>query len=197
MAWFTVVGDRAAVASAHKIIAELRRRGLHESAPGQATDPGVVLVAGDVPDIEDVVRAAASSGGRVLVASTAGARSDPWRLLECGADDVVALTAAGVEHLLVRLERWAAVDAVVESEDVRGVALGSARRWRGVLREVVEIARFTTSSMLLTGETGTGKEVVARLVHDARRTPPVRRARRCWTARRSSRRCRAASSSGT
>jgi transcriptional regulator with GAF, ATPase, and Fis domain len=35
-----------------------------------------------------------------------------------------------------------------------------------VLREVVEMARFTTSSMLLTGETGTGKEVVARLVHD-------------------------------
>ena len=164
MAWFTVVGGRAAVGPVREIIAELRRRGLHESATGYATEPGVVLVAGDVTDTEDVVRAAAS-GGRVLVALTAGARCDPWRLLECGADDVVS-TSAGVEQLLVRLERWAAVDAIVESDAVQRVALGSARRWRGVLREVVEIARFTTSPMLLTGETGTGKEVVARLVHD-------------------------------
>jgi len=58
------------------------------------------------------------------------------------------------------------VDAIVESDAVRSVALGAAPEWKAVLREVVEIARFTTSSMLLTGETGTGKEVVARLVHD-------------------------------
>jgi transcriptional regulator with GAF, ATPase, and Fis domain len=164
MAWFTVVGGRSAVGPVQEIVAELRHRGLHESVTGHATEPGVVLVAGDVTDIEDVIRAAAS-GGRVLVALTAGTRCDPWRLLACGADDVVS-TSAGVEQMLVRLERWAAVDAIVESKAVRCVALGSARPWRSVLREVVEIARFSTSPMLLTGETGTGKEVVARLVHD-------------------------------
>jgi transcriptional regulator with GAF, ATPase, and Fis domain len=110
---------------------------------------------------------ASASGGRLLVALVAGARADPWQLLDCGAEDVVALSSAlGVGGLLARLERWAAVDAIVESDAVRSVALGSAPRWKAVLREVVEIARFTTSPMLITGETGTGKEVVARLVHE-------------------------------
>ncbi|CCH87925.1 Sigma 54 interacting domain protein [Modestobacter italicus] len=166
MAWFTVSGSRTGESAVQDVAAGLRDRGLHEGRPVSAGEPGVVLVAGDPARAEDVVHAAAS-GGRVLVALGAGARADPWRLLECGAEDVVPLSSEDdADHLLARLERWAAVDAIVESDAVRSVALGSAHRWKAVLREVVEMARFTTSSMLLTGETGTGKEVVARLVHD-------------------------------
>jgi transcriptional regulator with GAF, ATPase, and Fis domain len=166
MAWFTITGTRTAVAAAGGIAARLRAKGLRDGPTGHATEPGVVLVAGDSARAEEALRAAAS-GGRVLVALMAGARADPWQLLECGAEDVVAVASEqGVGHLLARLERWAAVDAIVESDAVRSVALGAAPGWKAVLREVVEIARFTTSSMLLTGETGTGKEVVARLVHD-------------------------------
>ena len=43
--------------------------------------------------------------------------------------------------------------------------LGTSPRWIRLLRQVVEAALFTTSPVLLVGETGTGKELVARLVH--------------------------------
>jgi transcriptional regulator with GAF, ATPase, and Fis domain len=166
MAWFTVTCSRTGAAAAQGIAGRLRGRRLREGAPDRAGEPGVVLVAGDSASAEDAVRSAAS-GGRVLVALAAGARADPWHLLECGAEDVVSLPEDDdLDCLVTRLERWAAVDAIVESDAVRAVALGSAARWKAVLRDVVEMARFTTSSMLLTGETGTGKEVVARLVHD-------------------------------
>ena len=63
----------------------------------------------------------------MLVALVAGARADPWQLLDSGAEDVVAVASEqAVGHLLARLERWAAVDAIVESDAVRSVALGAA-----------------------------------------------------------------------
>jgi len=166
MAWFTVAGNAAAVAAVRDIASELRAQGLREHSARSAGEPGVVVVVGDTGHAEDALRATGSEG-RVLVALAAGAVADPWQLLDCGAEDVVALSSAvGVRGLLARLERWAAVDAIVESETVRSVALGCAPRWKALLRDVVEIARFTTSPMLITGETGTGKEVIARLVHE-------------------------------
>ena len=80
---------------------------------------------------------------------------------------MVAVEAGhGLVEAIARVDRWAQVDALVESNVVRRVVRGEARAWRAALREVVEIARFTSSSILITGETGTGKEAVAQLVHE-------------------------------
>ena len=76
-----------------------------------------------------------------------------------------------MDGLLARLERWAEVDEIVASEPVRAVAVGTSPAWTAVLREVVEVARFSSVPVLLTGETGTGKEVLARLVHELDRRP--------------------------
>jgi transcriptional regulator with GAF, ATPase, and Fis domain len=37
--------------------------------------------------------------------------------------------------------------------------------WIRLLRQLIEVARFTTASVLLHGESGTGKELLARLIH--------------------------------
>lgn len=112
---------------------------------------------------------------RILVlAADPGAldRAGPWRLLQAGASDVLTWGDARETpaQVSVRLERWAAVDEVVSSPLVRDHLVGETSTWKALLRRAVEVARFGDASMLITGETGTGKELLARLVHtlDAR-----------------------------
>jgi transcriptional regulator with GAF, ATPase, and Fis domain len=75
-----------------------------------------------------------------------------------------------VRAIVSRLERWLEVDDLV-ADVAQETLVGTGPRWTGLLRQVVEVARFTQASVLLTGESGTGKEEIARLVHrlDGRR----------------------------
>ncbi|HLZ36595.1 MAG TPA: sigma 54-interacting transcriptional regulator [Mycobacteriales bacterium] len=187
MAWFIVAGGaggaHAAASSATgvggaadmgRVVAALRAAGLVEGGPRQPGEPGVLVGAGDEDEIAEAAQALAPSG-RVLVVLAPTVRADPWQLLAAGAEDALPLTPdADVTGVLARLDRWATVDALVDSEEVQSAAPGRSASWRRVLRDVVEIARFTTSPLLLTGETGTGKEVVARLVHALDPRPGMR-----------------------
>ena len=86
-----------------------------------------------------------------------------------GAYDVIDAREPGaVARLAQRIAELATVEAPVPVTD-RFVAASDAAR--SVLREVAQAAR-TSMPVLLTGETGTGKEVAARLLHEwsSRRT---------------------------
>jgi transcriptional regulator with GAF, ATPase, and Fis domain len=72
--------------------------------------------------------------------------------------------------IAARLERWDAVDRMVDSPVVRENLIGRSPAWVSLLRQIIEIAHFSDASVLVFGESGTGKELLARLIHklDAR-----------------------------
>lgn len=134
--------------------------------------PGIVVFGKVSDELCAFVREA--SGGaaeRVLaVAANPEALADgaAWRLLRAGASDVLPRARPGGDataEVAARFGRWAEVDRAVDSPRVRNNLVGCSPAWRSLLRQVVEVAVFTDAPVLVCGETGTGKELVARLVH--------------------------------
>jgi transcriptional regulator with GAF, ATPase, and Fis domain len=171
-AWYETfnVSDASLI---EKRIGAIRREGvqLERRVPHSLNGPGVVFFDSVSSDLREFLRAASGDGcGRVLgIATEARGVEDEaaWELLETGASDVLAWnrSSAPAAQVAARLERWRAVDRLVDSPLVQTNLLGDARAWRAVLRQVVEIAHFTDSPVLILGESGTGKELLARLIH--------------------------------
>lgn len=95
-----------------------------------------------------------------------------WSLLRAGATDVLCWqNSAAPEKLIAeRLLRWQRIDALLAAEQCDTGLIGADPAWIATLRRLVELAHFTDAAILILGETGTGKELAARLVHrlDAR-----------------------------
>ncbi len=109
-------------------------------------------------------------GGPILVGLVGAgelAAESHWQLLDAGAADVIDVDTgdAAVAAVVARLQRWAAIDALMASPLVRDNLVGGSAAWRHALRQVVEVAAFSDAHVLITGESGTGKELCARLVH--------------------------------
>ena len=154
-------GDRARLARA------LRDAGTIDGDDGDPRLPSLIVCETEVDEAVAAIRERATHG-RVLAIVR---RDDPraaLAMIAAGAADVLVerSDAPVVERITARLARWAAVDAVMASEGVAQRLIGSSPAWQRVLRQIVEVARFTDAPILITGETGTGKELVSRLIHD-------------------------------
>jgi DNA-binding NtrC family response regulator len=119
-------------------------------------------------------RVLATRDARTLPASPAGATPWLWvctqpasaesvrAAVESGAYDVISLAGEGaVPRLLARLTELAAPEPTPGDA---GAFIGDSPVTRGLLRQLAQAAR-TSMPVLLTGETGTGKELAARLIH--------------------------------
>ena len=133
---------------------------------------GIVCFSSIDEDLYELVREVSHNRQkRVLAVPLASAQLDSanaWRLLLAGASDVFRWSSAAemAERVKARLERWRAVDDLLQSPAVEKNLIGSSPAWRSIMRQIVEVARFTNAAVLLIGESGTGKELVGRLVHE-------------------------------
>lgn len=138
--------------------------------PESPSWPGLVAFSAISPAVTEFIRRFSHDGRERLLAVTTGealARGAAWAVLQAGAEDVLAWDESNdpAGKIAARLQRWQAVDEIVHGPLVRENLVGRSRAWISLLRQVVEVARFTDAPVLVTGETGTGKELIARLIH--------------------------------
>ncbi len=111
----------------------------------------------------------ARTGGRVILVVIPGAsiqRRHLWQWIGYGVSDILfaqddETVFASIE---TRLDRWAQVEEHLVSSLIRENMVGVSPVWQNILRELIEIAVFSNTFVLITGKSGTGKELAARMI---------------------------------
>jgi DNA-binding NtrC family response regulator len=170
-AWMTVIG-------APDPVVQTMQRGLaaldvrlspRDDSPNRPHN-GIIAFAARTSAVADYIRNVTDGRSeRVLALSTSRPLgNDSWALLRAGASDVLTWgdPDTSARHVAERLRRWHTIDESLACRHVRDFLVGDSPAWRAVLRDAVEVARFTDAAVLITGESGTGKERVAQLIHE-------------------------------
>lgn len=131
---------------------------------------GLAFFAGFNEAMLPKVKESCRSAARVLAVAL-GESAPPaaacWRLMEAGVADVVWWKGSRsiAQDIHDRLQRWESIEGDLRSNVVQDHLVGESRTWAATLRELIEIARYSSAPCLLQGESGTGKELAARLIH--------------------------------
>lgn len=107
---------------------------------------------------------------RVVVVGVSEQRISPetkWQLLRVGVADVLDRVDNGTlaEQIAARIDRWAEIERLADDTSIRSLLVGDCLVWRTLMRKLVEIATFSSGNLLIVGETGTGKERMAEVLH--------------------------------
>ena len=107
--------------------------------------------------------------GRVLAVAASAQAAEAgviWRLLHAGASDVVHCggNVGGAAQAAAKLQRWFEVDELAAQAASQESLVGDSPAWHDAIRKIVEAARYSTIPVLLTGDSGTGKEMLAKLI---------------------------------
>lgn len=168
-AWYQTLGETSAVLL-EEILRAFARQGLTLTAEVLPSGPGVAFFTRVDPAVLAGIHLLRRRHQGEFVAVGLGPAlpdQEIWLLLHAGAGDVLCWhqlqePAAAVA---ARLHRWRYLNDILTSPLVRRHLAGKSSLWLKVMREAAEAARFSEAPVLLVGETGSGKEILARLIH--------------------------------
>jgi transcriptional regulator with PAS, ATPase and Fis domain len=148
----------------------LEAAGMRCGAPEESDVPPVVLLARAVEaPVEERIRCLARGDKRRVVVIAHGrafTATERWTALEAGASDLLDWDAdSTLAQVSAKIARWDEVEFLLASPAVSEHIIGQSPALLSVVRHVVEIAAFTSAPVLITGESGSGKELIARLIH--------------------------------
>lgn len=129
--------------------------------------PGVLVVAELTERVLECLEFASDSGRLpvfVLSCGTRG-RTDAVQLLRRGAMDVLPFSSPAILTIAAKCRRRSQAARQLSEQQALGRCIGTCFRWQELMMEIVEAAWKPGLPVLLTGQSGTGKEGAARLIH--------------------------------
>lgn len=96
----------------------------------------------------------------------------PWQLINIGVCDVLCIKQKLVfKKIASKLKRHQSVLEILNSPTIDTKIIGKSDKLRSLLYRLIEIGMYSKSSTLIMGENGTGKEEMAKLIHEADNRP--------------------------
>lgn len=159
----------------NSIISELEQQAVrvsHDSAVA-ASQPVILFFGGNMTEFCHYLKQENHDGQSCVLVITESpatlASGCHWLALQQGASDVIPCKKEAprlvADQIIARINRWQAINALLQLPVVRKNMIGHSGCWRCILKRTVEVAHFTDASALILGESGTGKELFARLIH--------------------------------
>lgn len=110
-------------------------------------------------------------GNRIIVINTINAKFDNYevlKILNYGAEYFFECTALNqvFDVITDKINRWRNIESILQSTTVKNMIAGESRGIKKLLRNLIDVAMYSTESVLIQGGRGTGKELVARLIHE-------------------------------
>jgi transcriptional regulator with GAF, ATPase, and Fis domain len=96
---------------------------------------------------------------------TALYRKYAWKIFDAGPFDFYTWSSETALIIKAKLERCEKIRILLRSSFVRNYLVGKSARWRLLLWDLINIAMHTNFPVLIIGDSGTGKEQLARLIH--------------------------------